>query len=78
LSRNRKQLVEVPEEQKVLAQIRLKRERLHLSFSQIARDLNTKGIPAKQGGRWQPATICSVLRTLRRHAGMLGSAAVAG
>jgi hypothetical protein len=69
--------MEIPEEKKILAQIRLKRERLHLSSAQIATDLNTKGIQAKQGGRWQPATVCSVLRTVHRHAGMLGSAAAA-
>jgi hypothetical protein len=57
----------------VIAQIRHKRERLHLSFARIATDLNTKGIPAKQGGRWQPATVHSILRTLHRHAGTLGS-----
>ena len=72
LARNRKTLEEVPDETKVIAQIRHKRERLHLSFARIATDLNTKGIPAKQGGRWQPATVHSILRTLHRHAGMVG------
>ena len=74
LARNRKTLEEVPDETKVIAQIRHKRERLHLSFARIATDLNTKGIPAKQGGRWQPATVHSILRTLHRHAGMVGRA----
>ena len=74
LARNRKTLEEVPDETKMIAQIRHKRERLHLSFARIATDLNTKGIPAKQGGRWQPATVHSILRTLHRHAGMVGRA----
>jgi hypothetical protein len=71
-------LVEVPEEKKVLAQISLKRELLKMSFAGIARDLNTKGIPTKKGGLWQPATVRSVLRTLRRRSEALRGTFVAG
>ncbi len=78
LARDRKTLVEVPEEQRTLALIQRKRERLNLSFSRIATDLNARGNLAKHGGRWQPGTIRSVLRTLHRHGGMLGPVRAAG
>ncbi len=78
LARDGKALVEIPEEQRILALIRCKRERLHTSFARIAADLNARAKLAKHGGRWQPATVRSILRTLRRHAGMLKPAGAAG
>lgn len=58
--REGKQLIEIPDEQKVLQQIRAWRER-KLSFWKIADKLNEQGVPTKQGGkRWYASSVRSV------------------
>ena len=32
------------------------------SYARITRELNGRGVPAKQGGRWCPATVRNMLR----------------
>ncbi len=65
LAKDRKHLVPVPAEEKVLAQIAKARKR-GKSYERIADDLNADCIPTKSGGRWYPATVRSVWLTAQK------------
>ncbi len=75
LAKDGRHLLPVPRELKVIQQIRHQREALKLSYAMIADTLNADRIKTKKGGAWQPATIRSVLQTLRRREAALGQAA---
>jgi DNA invertase Pin-like site-specific DNA recombinase len=44
------------------------------SFSAIARDLNTEGVPTAKSGRWWPYTISQVVDSVKLDAGLLALA----
>jgi DNA invertase Pin-like site-specific DNA recombinase len=54
-----KELVPVPEQQRVVKLIKNLRSREH-SFAEIAERLNRKGLPTAEGGRWHAMTVFRV------------------
>lgn len=61
LNRDRKSLDPIPEQQKILSEIKLLRQDGY-SYKKIADVLNDENICTSKGGKWFPATIHSVLK----------------
>ncbi len=65
LAEDGRRLMQIPAEMRVLARIQKERGD-GMSFRLIADGLNADLIPTKGGGKWQAATVRSVLQTARR------------